>query len=673
MKTFYNDYEHKQLKKRLWTVEAIVFVIALLLSGVSHAQDTTPPQRYTEYPTDNQIGVLVNETISFGLNENIVRGTGTVELHDDSGLVESKDATDPTITIFNGTGNANISLNFSTPLLPETNYHLIISNGAFEDLAGNPYEGISDPGEWNFTTMDNELDPPVLIYTEPAHLEIDIEVDDIFSSGFFFEFDEVVLPGSGNIEIRNSSNDALIYSVSITDEDVGFSGEGIDVYEAVVPYETQMYIIICGTCITDVLGNPFPGTTAGEWSFTTVAAPDITPPIAQSFSPADDATQIAVDNWTFQVTFNEDVQLTGTSNRFVLFRNSAGSLLHFVDGAGGVTVSGATMTINFNHDGSLDATPMDENAEYYIQIQQEFVEDLSGNDFSGFTDNATWNFFTIDTIEPTVTLLTPGDDQTGVLVNTELSIEFNESIQKGSGSIQLHGPLGPIESDNISDLSVEIVNEKLTWAYDTPLQPETTYHIILTSNAIQDVYGNAFAGFATSSDWNFTTMDNETDPPIIISLDPDHLSTDINPGDFFDNGLFIQFDEPITFTGTGVFEIRESGSDELIASIDLATHPNLIVGSDFINPYFISIPYNKEMYVLTCGDCVTDVLGNPFPANNPGDWSFTTEPGPFITTWKTDNPGTSADNQITIPINAFATTGHSIDWGDGEYHQWVNQ
>ncbi len=36
----------------------------------------------------------------------------------------------------------------------------------------------------------------------------------------------------------------------------------------------------------------------------------------------------------------------------------------------------------------------------------------------------------------------------------------------------------------------------------------------------------------------------------------------------------------------------------------------------------------------------------------------------FITTWKTDNPGTSNDNQITIPT-ASGTYNYSVDWGDG--------
>lgn len=38
---------------------------------------------------------------------------------------------------------------------------------------------------------------------------------------------------------------------------------------------------------------------------------------------------------------------------------------------------------------------------------------------------------------------------------------------------------------------------------------------------------------------------------------------------------------------------------------------------------------------------------------------------PFVTTWKTDNSGISADNQITIPTNPSETYNYRVDWGDG--------
>lgn len=36
----------------------------------------------------------------------------------------------------------------------------------------------------------------------------------------------------------------------------------------------------------------------------------------------------------------------------------------------------------------------------------------------------------------------------------------------------------------------------------------------------------------------------------------------------------------------------------------------------------------------------------------------------FVTTWKTDNPGTSNDNQITIPVHPSSTYNYNIDWNN---------
>ena len=37
----------------------------------------------------------------------------------------------------------------------------------------------------------------------------------------------------------------------------------------------------------------------------------------------------------------------------------------------------------------------------------------------------------------------------------------------------------------------------------------------------------------------------------------------------------------------------------------------------------------------------------------------------FISTWKTDNPGNTNDNEITIPTFAGETYNYTVDWGDG--------
>lgn len=48
------------------------------------------------------------------------------------------------------------------------------------------------------------------------------------------------------------------------------------------------------------------------------------------------------------------------------------------------------------------------------------------------------------------------------------------------------------------------------------------------------------------------------------------------------------------------------------------------------------------------------------------DFSVTTEAfAPYITTWKTDNPGASDDNQITLLTNPELDYNFTVDWGDG--------
>ncbi|QSE99252.1 BspA family leucine-rich repeat surface protein [Fulvivirga lutea] len=60
---------------------------------------------------------------------------------------------------------------------------------------------------------------------------------------------------------------------------------------------------------------------------------------------------------------------------------------------------------------------------------------------------------------------------------------------------------------------------------------------------------------------------------------------------------------------------------------------------------------------------------------NDHGWVFTDagqECLPFITTWKTDNPGTSAANQITIPVKGGVIYNYDVDWGDGSSDTGVN-
>ena len=86
------------------------------------------------------------------------------------------------------------------------------------------------------------------------------------------------------------------------------------------------------------------------------------------------------------------------------------------------------------------------------------------------------------------------------------------------------------------------------------------------------------------------------------------------------------------------------------------------------------------------GDIGVDIQGVPFPVGfytieaNPsvGETLFVDFqivegfiPGAFVTTWKTDNPGSSPANEITIPTYSGETYNYTVNWGGWANHTWI--
>lgn len=101
-------------------------------------------------PSDNQTAVPIGTNLSSTFNENIVAGSGLIELRltGTGALVESFDVTTAAVNI----AGVGFTLNPSSNLLALTDYYVTIANGAIEDAAANPFVGFTDNTTWNFTT-----------------------------------------------------------------------------------------------------------------------------------------------------------------------------------------------------------------------------------------------------------------------------------------------------------------------------------------------------------------------------------------------------------------------------------------------------------------------------------------------------------------------------------------
>ena len=116
--------------------------------------DTTEPTVIGLSPANNANNVNVQSSLIITFNEPVTANTGNITIKTTQGdsILETISATSNAVT---GSMTNTITINPSTNLNNGTNYYINIDPGAFLDLAGNAFSGISNNAVWNFTTVIN--------------------------------------------------------------------------------------------------------------------------------------------------------------------------------------------------------------------------------------------------------------------------------------------------------------------------------------------------------------------------------------------------------------------------------------------------------------------------------------------------------------------------------------
>lgn len=168
---------------------------------------------------------------------------------------------------------------------------------------------------------------------------------------------------------------------------------------------------------------------------------DATPPTLTSTTPADDATNVAIDS-NLGMTFNENVK-KGTGNIYII-RSSDDAIIQTIDVASSaVSVSYATVTVNPPSD-------LANSTAYYIQLASGVIQDTAGNNYAGISDATTWNFttgapiYSINVTQPTGGSITPAGTGNVVMVteganqtftyNTNPCYTFNNWVVDGANA-----------------------------------------------------------------------------------------------------------------------------------------------------------------------------------------------------------------------------------------------
>ncbi len=225
---------------------------------------------------------------------------------------------------------------------------------------------------------------------------------------------------------------------------------------------------------------------------------DWTAPTVSSFSPADGAAGVAISS-NITLTFSEPIQRgSGT----ITLRRADGTVVEQFDAATSdrLTLQGSTLTLD-------PSTDLAGSTGFYLEVSPGAIKDLAGN---GFIGSSNYDFSTQsqagDVSAPTATKWGPADGAKAVPVGANLSITFNELIERGTGPITLKTADGKVV-ETFTAANATVSGSTLTLNPNADLSIFTKYVVELGAGAVNDLAGNANAA---DSRYDFQTATQDS-------------------------------------------------------------------------------------------------------------------------------------------------------------------
>lgn len=337
----------------------------------------------------------------------------------------------------------------------------------------------------------------------------------------------------------------------------------------------------------DLSGNALES--AYTWAFTTGTTSDTEAPTVTFVSPADQSTDIPIDQ---MVTAQFSEQMETTSINTTTFTLMAGGVTPV---AGALTYDGTTAT--FAPSANLAA-----NTGFTATISTG-ATDSAGNPLAAAE---TWTFTTgatTDTTSPTVVSTSPADLATDVPVNQIVSASFSE----------------PMDTTTITSLSFTlsqgavavsgVVTASGTTATFTPTNDlvSTTTYTAKIAATVTDLAGNALA---SEAEWTFTTGTATAMGPAPVILGT--------------AGAFVILAKAaVTTTGTtsvvgdiGLSPAAGSyytGFGEALHASNVYSTSSLVTGKMYAADYAVPTPANLTTAVLDMQNAFTDAANRTLP------------------------------------------------------------
>jgi methionine-rich copper-binding protein CopC len=319
------------------------------------APDVTPPVVSSSDPANSSTAVALSKIVTVTFNEAMDPLTITGSTFT---LKQGTTAVTGTVT-YTGTQASFIA---SGNLLPGTVYTGTISTGV-KDVAGN---AMVSNYTFSFTTTSApDVTPPTITSSDPANSATGVAITKVVNVNFSKAL---------NATTVNATTFTLKQGSTSITGNVTYSGTTASFTpSASLAYNTT-YTGTITTGIKDVAGNALASNYI--FSFTTGAAPDLTPPTVVSTSPASNATGVATSQ-VVGITFSEAMTASSiTTSTFTLKKGTTAV-------TGTVAYSGTTAT--FTPSAALTSGTV------YTASMSTGAKDVAGN---MMMSAMTWNFTT---------------------------------------------------------------------------------------------------------------------------------------------------------------------------------------------------------------------------------------------------------------------------------------
>jgi methionine-rich copper-binding protein CopC len=565
------------------------------------------PANATAYPLSGQAGDPINLVLGSTVTE--VEVTVTPPTVPAGGTAQATatalNADNETVLVpgFDwSTSNSNISVEQNGRVTGE-----IVGTG--DVIATETESGIS--GSASVTVVSPEATAPTVSSTVPADGASSVAINTKVSA----TFSETMNPST-----VNNSTFTLEQGGTPVPGTVTYSGTTATFAPATPLGPSTTYTGTITTGAEDLAGNGLESDYV--WTFTTGALLDTTPPTVTSTSPANGATNVAI-NTKVSATFSEAMDpSTVTNSTFTL--EQGGTPV-----AGAVTYAGTTATF-------APASPLASATTYTATITTG-AEDLAGN---ALESDYVWSFTTgalLDTTPPTVTSTSPVNGATNVAIYARVSATFSEAMNSSTvtdSTFTLERGGTPVSG------TVAIAGTTATFTPSSPLESATEYTATITTGA-EDLAGNALE---SDHVWSFTTADSIA--PTVTSTNPADGATNV-ASDTDITATFSEAMNPTTVTSS-TFTLEQGGTPV----------PGNVTYAGTTATFAPNSPLESATeYTATITTGAEDLAGNGLESDHV--WSFTTSDSIAPTVTST-NPADGATN-VADDTDITATFSEAMD------------